>query len=174
MYEICRRRDSSYDGRFFMAVITTRIFCLPSCPARMPLRKNVHFYESKPEALSDGFRGCKRCKSMEYPVAVPVWLATLENYLSDTMNRVDWEYLRLLTGMERRTLDRWYQRREGVSITQKNRRIRLTRAREMIANGTDLGRVPYRCGFNSVSGFRAAFRLEFGITPGRTEVVRND
>lgn len=55
-------RDSSWDGRFFYGVRTTRIFCNPSCPSRIPRRENVSFFDSRKEAEAMGFRPCKRCQ----------------------------------------------------------------------------------------------------------------
>lgn len=55
-------RDSAADGQFVFAVVTTGIFCRPSCRARHPLRQNVRFYDDAASALSAGFRPCKRCQ----------------------------------------------------------------------------------------------------------------
>ena len=54
-------KDSTFNGQFFVAVKTTGIVCLPSCPAK-PMPKNVEFYDSLDDALSAGYRPCKRCK----------------------------------------------------------------------------------------------------------------
>jgi AraC family transcriptional regulator of adaptative response/methylated-DNA-[protein]-cysteine methyltransferase len=54
--------DSKFDGRFFYGVISTGVYCRPSCPSRMPLRKNVRFYETAVEAEQDGLRACRRCR----------------------------------------------------------------------------------------------------------------
>jgi methylated-DNA-[protein]-cysteine S-methyltransferase len=61
-YRIMGSKDRQYDGRFFCAVKTTRIFCRPSCGARKPRRDNVVFYDSKEQAMRDGYRACKICK----------------------------------------------------------------------------------------------------------------
>ena len=61
-YAASARRDTAMDGEFFLAVVTTRIFCKPSCPARMPKRENARFYLTAAAAVADGFRACKRCK----------------------------------------------------------------------------------------------------------------
>src|ERR1051326_6633598 len=55
------RRDSSLDGGFVFGVLTTGVYCRPSCPARRPIRKNVRFYESSRDAEADGLRPCLRC-----------------------------------------------------------------------------------------------------------------
>ena len=61
MYTITTVCDHRYDGSFYVAVRTTGIYCLPSCTARLPLRKNVEFVASQCEAESKGYRACKRC-----------------------------------------------------------------------------------------------------------------
>ena len=61
-YNFIGNRDTVYDGVFYTAVKTTKIFCLPSCRARKPLQKNVIFYDTKNEAIKNGFRACKICK----------------------------------------------------------------------------------------------------------------
>ena len=53
------------DGTFVYAVTTTGVFCRPSCSSRMPLRKNVEFFDTCAEATRAGFRACKRCKPEE-------------------------------------------------------------------------------------------------------------
>lgn len=55
------RRDADADGRFFTGVMTTGVYCKPSCPGR-PKRQNVRFFESAAAARAAGLRACKRCK----------------------------------------------------------------------------------------------------------------
>jgi AraC family transcriptional regulator of adaptative response / DNA-3-methyladenine glycosylase II len=68
-FEACWRaaesRDRRFDGRFAVGVQTTGVYCLPSCPARMPRRENVRFYETAESARSDGLRPCLRCRPDE-------------------------------------------------------------------------------------------------------------
>lgn len=58
--------ETTFDGEFFYGVITTRIFCRPSCRSRTPIRENVRIFSSVDEALLTGFRPCKRCRPDEY------------------------------------------------------------------------------------------------------------
>ena len=60
-WDAALRRDPAADGRFFIAVKTTGIYCRPICPAR-PLRKNVSFFELAEDCRAAGYRACKRCK----------------------------------------------------------------------------------------------------------------
>jgi AraC family transcriptional regulator of adaptative response/methylated-DNA-[protein]-cysteine methyltransferase len=59
------RRDRAADGRFVTGVLTTGIYCRPSCAARHPKRENVRFYPSGADARGDGLRACLRCKPDE-------------------------------------------------------------------------------------------------------------
>ncbi len=61
-YEFIGSRDKKYDYKFITAVKTTAIFCLPSCSAKKPNKENVVFYNTKEEAIKNGFRACKICK----------------------------------------------------------------------------------------------------------------
>jgi AraC family transcriptional regulator of adaptative response/methylated-DNA-[protein]-cysteine methyltransferase len=54
-------RDRSYDGRFVSGVLSTGIYCRPSCPARHPKRENVRFFATPAEARAAGLRACLRC-----------------------------------------------------------------------------------------------------------------
>src|SRR6476659_932341 len=55
-------RDASFAGQFYIAVKTTGVYCRPGCPARLPKRANVRFYDTRADAEAAGFRACKRCK----------------------------------------------------------------------------------------------------------------
>ena len=57
-----RSHDPRFDGRLFIAVTSTRIYCRPICPAKRPLRKHIRIYASAAAAEADGFRPCLRCR----------------------------------------------------------------------------------------------------------------
>lgn len=57
-----QNRDSSYDGKFIFGVKTTKIICRPGCPARVPLEKNIVFFDTMAKAIEKGYRFCKRCR----------------------------------------------------------------------------------------------------------------
>jgi AraC family transcriptional regulator of adaptative response / DNA-3-methyladenine glycosylase II len=68
-------RDPRYDGRFFIGVLTTGIYCRPVCPARMPAPHNVRFYATAAAASEAGFRPCLRCRPETAPGS-PAWRGT--------------------------------------------------------------------------------------------------
>ena len=80
-YRAIATRDARFDGRLFIAVKSTGIYCRPICPARTPKRENLVFYPSAAAAQAAGFRPCLRCR----PEAAPdlgVWRGT-----SNTVSR---------------------------------------------------------------------------------------
>ena len=85
MCEYTRTNNSYYNGKFFLAVKTTKIFCIPSCKAKFPLPENVEFYETKDEALNAGYRGCKRCYSANWPFNDPNWLNDIVLYMKSNL-----------------------------------------------------------------------------------------
>src|SRR5262245_43338820 len=68
-------RDARFDGRFFIAVTTTGIYCRPICPARSPKDENVRYFETAAAAEAAGFRPCLRCRPEAAPGS-PAWNGT--------------------------------------------------------------------------------------------------
>jgi AraC family transcriptional regulator of adaptative response/methylated-DNA-[protein]-cysteine methyltransferase len=77
MYRALTERDSTYDGVFFAAIRTTGVFCRPTCVAKKPRLQNVEFYPSIGDAVSAGYRPCRRCRPMEPAGKPPEWLEQL-------------------------------------------------------------------------------------------------
>ena len=66
-FRAVRARDHRFDGRFFVAIASTHIYCRPICPARPSKRENMHFYTSAAAAEGAGFRPCLRCRPERAP-----------------------------------------------------------------------------------------------------------
>jgi methylphosphotriester-DNA--protein-cysteine methyltransferase len=177
MARAMRENDESFDGRFYVGVHSTKIYCLPSCPAKMPLMKNVRFYATREQAIAAGLRGCKRCKSEFYPDVLPAWYhAALEYMKAHLAEKLDENKLMQLTGVEISTLRRTFSKRIGKTPLAFHRELRLTCARELIESGADYLSAGFDCGWESASGFREAFEKQFGATPGsiRQSNIRNN
>jgi AraC family transcriptional regulator of adaptative response/methylated-DNA-[protein]-cysteine methyltransferase len=164
-------RDASYDGLFFVAVKTTKIFCLPSCPARSPKPENVTHYATAREALFAGFRPCKRCRPLEAGGEAPAWVRPLlaevdaapEERVSDSVLRQ--------RGYEPAKVRRFFSQRYGMTFQAYCRGRRLGKAFNRIKEGASLDDVTFGSGFESASGFREAFSRTFGIAPGQADAV---
>ena len=68
-------RDARFDGRFFIAVMTTNIYCRPICPARSPNDQNIRYFPTAAAAEAAGFRPCLRCRPEASP-GTPAWFGT--------------------------------------------------------------------------------------------------
>lgn len=159
-------RDASYDGIFYLAVKTTGIFCRPSCPARKPKPENVLFFPTPKEALFSGFRPCLRCRPLEAGGAPPDWAATLVDEIErdPTVRLNDGELRR--RGLEPARVRRHFQREYGMTFHAFRRARRLGGALDAIRRGERAENAGWDAGFESASGFRAAFEKQFGAAPG--------
>ena len=158
-------RDAAYDGLFVTAVLTTRIFCRPTCPARKPFPRNVVFFRTPQEALHAGYRACKRCRPLEEqdrPGWVAGLLADLERAPAGRFGDAE---LRA-RGTDLTTVRRYFVRVYGVSFHALLRAARLARAYRRLCAGTPIDTVILESGFGSYSGFRSAFTRAYGQTPG--------
>lgn len=61
MVKASKNRDKSYTDKFFLAVKSTKIVCKPDCSSKIPLEKNMEFYNTLDEAINAGYRPCKIC-----------------------------------------------------------------------------------------------------------------
>ncbi len=162
-----RSNDSAYDGRFWVGVISTGIYCLPSCPAKTPLVKNVVFFGTREEAVEAGLRACKRCRPDEYPHIRPEWwddvLDLIQNELAAKLSE---EHLSRAAQVDISTIRRYFKQHLKTTPVAFHRKLRLEHARRLIQSGADYLTAAFECGFESSSGFRDAFVREFGETPG--------
>ena len=162
------RCDAAFDGSFFVGVTTTKIYCLPSCKAKLPLIKNIVFYSTRAEAIASGFRGCKRCRAESFPDVSPAWMANLLSFMKkENPARIDTGLLVALTGVDLSTIRRQFKSQFQSTPMAYYRKLRLARAKKMIEDGADYLTAAYECGYESASGFREAFIKEYGLPPGK-------
>lgn len=166
MVAAMQRDDRAYDGKFFVCVRTTGIYCLPSCKAKLPKLKNVVFLRTRDEAVAAGFRGCKRCRSEFYPDTHPEWLERVMSTLRDTKDRkLDERTLARIGGVDISTIRRYFKSYMRTTPLAFHRRIRLEHAHSLIKSGTDSLTAALSTGFESPSGFRDAFVKRYGYPP---------
>ena len=158
------RRDRAFDGLFFTAVRTTRIYCRPVCPVRQPLTKNLMYYPSAAAAECDGFRPCLRCRPETAPFCA-AWNGTsttvgraLKLLQSGALDDAGVESLAVRLGIGSRHLSRLFQRHVGASPVQTAQTFRLQRAKRLL-DETDLqiNEIAHQAGFKSVRRFNATF-----------------
>lgn len=167
MEQAVTNSDRSYDGIFVVAVRTTGVFCRPSCPARKPLPRNREYYATAQEALSAGYRPCKRCRPSASDGRPPEWVARL---LADVDGEpaARWRDADLKErGIDPIRARRYFRSHYGMTFQAYCRRRRLGEALHELRNGGDLDDVALGHGYESHSGFREAFAQTFGQPPGR-------
>lgn len=167
--------DAHYDGKFYVGVLSTGIYCLPSCKARLPKPENVRFFPTREEAVAFGLRGCRRCRSDKYPDILPEWVKRLVNYLRDNRTkRINEHDLATAAGVDITTIRRHFKSHLGMTPLAFNRYQRLLFARQLLAEGVDSIEAAMACGYESLSGFRSAFIRQFDQPPSRMRIKKND
>jgi AraC family transcriptional regulator, regulatory protein of adaptative response / methylated-DNA-[protein]-cysteine methyltransferase len=157
--------DARYDGRFFVCVRTTGIYCLPSCTARDPKLENVLFFRTREEAVAAGFRSCKRCRSESFPDVTPPWVLTLLKAMrnSDRVRLKECDLVKI-AGVDASTIRRHFRTHLDTTPMAFYRRLRLEHARNLMEMGADPLTAALECGFESESGFRDALKRQYGTT----------
>ncbi len=166
------RRDPAYDGRFFVAVRTTRIYCRPVCPVKQPLTRNVSFYPSAAAAEQAGYRPCLRCRPETAPFC-PAWKGsrtTVERALrlieGGALDRGGVEALAARLGVGPRHLSRLFGKHVGASPLQIAKTLRIQRAKRLLdETALPMPEVAARAGFRSLRRFNAAFAKLYGRPP---------
>ncbi len=178
-YEALQTRDRRFDGRFFVAVRTTGIYCRPICPARLPLFANVRFYACAAAAESAGFRACRRCRPESAP-GTPAWLGSsavvaraLRLINAGALDGVDVEALAGRLGVGGRQLRRLFARHLGASPAEIARARRVHLARALVdRSARPITELAFAAGFASVRQFNHAFRRSFGRSPRELRRLR--
>jgi AraC family transcriptional regulator of adaptative response / DNA-3-methyladenine glycosylase II len=162
-----RERDPAFDGRFFICVRTTGIYCRCVCPVRQPFRRNIEFAASAAAAEAEGYRPCLRCRPETAPFC-PAWKGTLatveraarliieEGALDAEGSSVGMLAERL--GVTARHLGRLFTRHWGAPPSVVARTARVQRAKRLL-DDTDLGmaEIAMQAGFGSLRRFNSVF-----------------
>ncbi|WP_310621902.1 bifunctional transcriptional activator/DNA repair enzyme AdaA [Flexibacterium corallicola] len=166
LYEALLRRDADFDGRVFVGVKSTGIFCRLTCPARKPKKENCKFFECVAECMEAGFRPCKRCSPLTPAAEVDVTIKTLMRALEDQPSRrwreSDIEHL----GFDPSTVRRSFKRHYGMTFLEMARISRLRESFTTLAEGGRVIDAQVDAGFSSPNAFRTAFAKLLGETPG--------
>jgi AraC family transcriptional regulator of adaptative response/methylated-DNA-[protein]-cysteine methyltransferase len=158
------QRDRRFDGRFVTGVLTTGIYCRPSCAARHPARGNVRFFADGAEARAAGLRACKRCRPDEVGRDEAAVLAAIDEIkASEGLPRLD--ELAATVGYSPTHFQRVFARATGLSPAAYARALREERAREALAGGGSVTEAIYDAGFESASRFYDSMQGRLGMAP---------
>jgi AraC family transcriptional regulator of adaptative response / DNA-3-methyladenine glycosylase II len=176
-YRAIVSRDRRFDGRFVLAVKTTRVYCRPGCPAPLPKRVNSLFYPCAAAAEHAGFRPCRRCRP-ESVAGTPAWSGTsatvsraLRLILDGALDETDVEALASRVGVGGRHLRRLFAEHLGASPEAVARTRRVHFAKRLIdETPLPIAQLAALAGFPSLRGFNHAVKETFGKSP--TELRR--
>jgi len=172
-YESARQsRDPRFDGRFFVGVLTTGIYCRPICPVRVPKRENIQLYRSAAGAAEAGFRPCLRCRPESSP-GTPAWIGApykvsraLQLIAKGSLDDDSVASLAAKLSIGPRQLGRLFQQHVGASPIAVAQTQRLHFAKKLIdETSLPLSEVCFAAGFGSVRRFNAVFQKTYGRSP---------
>ncbi|HEY6531931.1 MAG TPA: bifunctional DNA-binding transcriptional regulator/O6-methylguanine-DNA methyltransferase Ada [Acidimicrobiales bacterium] len=174
------RRDPAADGRFVFGVVTTGIYCRPSCPARRPLRRNVRFFDTPNAAEAAGLRACLRCDPAGAgPRAEHTAVVTRACRILDERDPAPpLHELARLVGVSSSHLHRLFRAETGITPKAYATARRAERTRRRLESGSSVTDAIYEAGFASTGPFYVESRWRLGMTPsaysagGGGEVVR--
>jgi len=165
-------KDARFDGWFYTAVVTTRIYCRPSCPVVPPKPRNMRFYPSAAAAQQAGFRACKRCRPDASPGS-PLWneradlVARAMRLIADGV--VDTEGVRGLAarlGYSVRQVERQVFAELGAGPLALARAQRAQTARTLIeTTALPMTELALAAGFGSIRTFNDTVREVFALSP---------
>jgi AraC family transcriptional regulator of adaptative response / DNA-3-methyladenine glycosylase II len=171
-YRAVRAHDRRFDGRFFVAVSSTGIYCRPICPARPAKRENMRFYASAAGAEGAGYRPCLRCRPERAPGMgsvdaagrlVGAVIAGIEEHALSN-GRVG--ELATSLGVSDRHLRRVTEAELGVSPIELAQTQRLLLAKRLLGDTSlNLAEIAFAAGFGSVRRFNALFKSRYGLNP---------
>lgn len=177
LYRALCARDDSYEGRAYVGVTSTGIFCRLSCPARNPKPENCTFHGSVADCLDSGFRPCKRCKPLAKGMEADPAVKILVDHLNADPGRRWHENDIVALGLDPSTVRRAFNRHYGITFLDMARLARIRNGAESLKNGEPVIAAQLDAGFSSGSGFRAAFARVLGVSPAGfsgQELVRAD
>lgn len=158
------RRDRSFDGRFVTGVLTTRIYCRPSCAARHPARGNVRFFADGDAARATGLRPCKRCLPDDVARDEAAVLAAI-NAIRSSEEPLALSALAARCGYSPAHFQRLFTRHTGLSPAAYARALREERAREALTGSVRVADAVYDAGFSGPSRFYESMKGRIGMEP---------
>jgi AraC family transcriptional regulator of adaptative response / DNA-3-methyladenine glycosylase II len=171
-YQAVLTRDARFDGRFFVAVRTTRIYCRPICRVKTPMRKNCEFFSYAAAAEVAGYRPCKRCR----PELAPG--SSLMEISSQHARNAAWQIgedflsehslaeLAGNLGITDRQMRRVFHDQFGVSPVEFSQTQRLLLAKQLLTDSAmPVTSVAYASGFKSLRRFNTLLKQRYRVTP---------
>src|ERR1700753_1255769 len=170
-WERAEARKGKFDGRFIIGVMTTGIYCLPSCAARPPKPQNVRLFTTEAEAKAAGLRACKRCRPDLFYKGEDENIALFEGLGARVgttpQDFADASALSRAAGVSLTKLGDLFRDHAHLAPAQWLRRQRVIHAADELLTGRDkVAEIGFGAGFESESVFHRQFLNTMRMTPG--------
>jgi AraC family transcriptional regulator of adaptative response/methylated-DNA-[protein]-cysteine methyltransferase len=165
MIEALAERDESFDGVFYYGVVTTGIYCRPSCAARLPRPENVRFFDSHEAAAAAGFRPCKRCRPDGVDKDVDMLVATARFIDAHADEKLTLASLSRQAGLSPSRLQKRFKSAFGISPKQYQDAARMGRLRDALKHGDKVTGAIFSAGYGSISRVYGEAARDLGMTP---------
>jgi AraC family transcriptional regulator of adaptative response / DNA-3-methyladenine glycosylase II len=185
-YQVISSRDARFDGRLFVGVTSTGVYCRPICRVRIPMRKNCRFFATPAQAEAASFRPCMKCRPEIAPGAQLPWTVmdasrTLARQAADSLDALaangdntangaapSLAQIAERLGVSDRHLRRIFLAEHGVTPLQYLQTRRLLLAKQLLTDTSlPIAQVALASGFNSLRRFNAAFVESYRMSPSR-------
>jgi len=162
------RRDPAADGRFIYGVLTTGVYCRPSCPSRQARRDNMRFFSDAQQAAQAGFRPCKRCRPQDASSAERQQrlIASLCQKIEQAEQFPTLQQLAEFAQLSPYHLHRVFKQTLGITPKAYANAVRQRRLQHQLATANSVTEACYAAGFDSSSGLYSHAPALLGMAPG--------
>ena len=182
-YLAMRARDARFDGRLFVGVTSTGVYCRPVCRVRTPRRENCRFFDTRAQAEAAAFRPCLKCRpeiapglsNMDSSRALADSAARLIEHAVHGGEGTSMAVIAARLGVTDRHLRRIFQAAHGVGPHEYLTTQRLLLAKHLLTDtAMPVTQIALASGFDSLRRFNAAFAEHYRLTPSRLRRERDD
>ncbi len=156
-----KERNANFDGKFYYGVMTTGVYCKPSCPSSPALPENMRFFETIEQAQKAGLRACKKCKPGQGDRLLEI-ASFIENRADQKITLDD---LAKISNLSPHHIQRKFKAAYGVSPKQYQNGLRLKNFKAALKDGDDISGAIYEAGFGSTSRIYEQIDGRIGMTP---------
>lgn len=165
MHTAVCERDAAFDGQFLYAVITTGVFCQPSCPSRTPRVENLRFYATPGEAIAAGFRPCKRCSPIDLSQNIEAIVRASRYIEAHSDERLTLAHLADHVDLSPSHLQKRFKQVFGITPKAFQDALRMRTFKQSLKDGESVTDAIYTAGFGSASRVYGEASRDLGMTP---------
>lgn len=159
--------DDLFNGQFYYAVKTTKIFCKPSCKSRVPKKENVLIFIKAADAIRAGFRPCKRCKPTNERLPDHEWVSIIVNFIDmHYKEKLSLDKLAEVSHGSPYHLHRTFKKIKGMTPVEYIQEVRIHTAKRLLREtNCTISEIAGEVGMQNTPYFITLFKKKVGFTP---------